>query len=191
MNETSKFLSYVLRHAPEAIGLSLDSDGCVLLETLVAGAAQHGRAMDIDLLKAVVASSDKKRVGISEDGLSIRAVQGHSTPTVKLDHVQKTPPAMLYRGTASRFIESIRAKGLIPGSRHHVHLSELRETAVSVGQRYGFAVVLEVKALDMYNEGAKFYQADNGVWLTDSVPTKFLVEPAPISIPKSQRWSLA
>jgi putative RNA 2'-phosphotransferase len=177
MNETSKFLSYVLRHAPEAVGLSLDSDGWVSIDALIAGAAKDGRVLDVDLLRAVVDSSDKKRFSISQDGLSIRAAQGHSTPTVKLDHVEKTPPAVLYHGTATRFMESIRAKGLIPGLRHHVHLSESRETAVSVGKRYGEPVVLEVKAQEMHSQGVKFYQADNGVWLTDSVPTEFLVEP--------------
>lgn len=177
MNETSKFLSYVLRHAPEAVGLSLDSDGWVSIDALIAGAATDGRSLDIELLRAVVDGNDKKRFSISDDGLRIRAAQGHSTPTVKLEHVEKTPPAVLYHGTATRFMDSIRAQGLLPGSRHHVHLSESRETAVSVGKRYGFPVILEVKAQDMHSEGAKFYQADNGVWLVDSVPAKFLVEP--------------
>jgi putative RNA 2'-phosphotransferase len=179
LTETSKFLSYVLRHSPEAVGLSLDSEGWVSIDELIAGAARDGRAMDVELLRAVVDGNDKKRFSISEDGLRIRAAQGHSTPTVKLDHVEKTPPAVLYHGTARRFMESIRAQGLLPGSRHHVHLSESRQTATSVGKRYGFPVTLEVNAQDMHSEGAKFYQADNGVWLTDSVPTKYLVEPVP------------
>jgi putative RNA 2'-phosphotransferase len=177
MTDTSKFLSYVLRHSPEAVGLSLDSDGWVSIESLIAGAAKDGRSIDIELLRAVVDGNDKKRFSISEDGLRIRAAQGHSTPTVSVEHVEKMPPAVLYHGTASRFMASIRSKGLLPGLRHHVHLSEDRETAFSVGKRYGLPVILEVKAQDMHSQGVKFYQADNGVWLTGSVPTEFLVEP--------------
>lgn len=175
ITETSKFLSFVLRHSPEAIGLELDSEGWASIGDLQNGARQQGREVDNELLRAVVDGNEKKRFSISEDGLRIRAVQGHSAPTVNLQHVEKKPPAILYHGTATRFLESIKAQGLVPGSRHHVHLSESRETALSVGKRYGSPVILEVKALDMYNAGIKFYQADNGVWLTDNVPREFLV----------------
>lgn len=176
ITEVSKFLSFVLRHSPESIGLELDSEGWASIADLQSGANKQGREVGNELLRAVVDGNEKKRFSISEDGLRIRAVQGHSAPTVNLQHVEKKPPSVLYHGTATRFLESIRVQGLVPGSRHHVHLSESRETALSVGKRYGYPVILEVKALDMYNEGIKFYQADNGVWLTDNVPREFLVE---------------
>lgn len=176
LNETSKFLSYVLRHEPQAIGLQLDSEGWADIESLIAGAAEDGRPLDMDLIQAVVSSSDKKRFSLSDDGLRIRAVQGHSTGTVSLQHVEKEPPEFLYHGTATRFLESIREKGLIAGSRHHVHLSQDMQTAIAVGQRYGKPVVLKVDALRMHKQGFKFFQAENGVWLTDHVPASLISE---------------
>jgi putative RNA 2'-phosphotransferase len=174
LDETSKFLSYVLRHEPQAIGLELDSDGWADIDALISGAALDGRALDRPLIQQVVDSSDKKRFSISGDGQRIRAVQGHSTKTVDLQFEEKHPPETLYHGTATRFMESIAEKGLIPGSRHHVHLSQELETASAVGQRYGTVVILKVAAVQMLEQGFKFYQAENGVWLTEQVPMKFI-----------------
>ncbi|AKK00371.1 RNA 2'-phosphotransferase [Pseudomonas chlororaphis] len=174
LNETSKFLSYVLRHEPQAIGLQLDGEGWADIGSLIAGAACDGRSLDIALIQAVVDSSDKKRFSLSEDGLRIGAVQGHSNASVRIQYIEKEPPALLYHGTATRFLDSIREKGLIAGSRHHVHLSQDMPTAIAVGQRYGKPVVLEVEALRMHQQGFSFFQADNGVWLTDHVPANFL-----------------
>lgn len=176
LQETSKFLSYVLRHEPQAIGLQLDSEGWADIGALIAGAAKDRRALDIALIQAVVSSSDKKRFSISDDGLRIRAVQGHSTPNVSLQHIEKEPPEFLYHVTARRFLDSIRQQGLIAGSRHHVHLSQDIPTAIDVGQRYGKPVVLKIEALRMHQQGFKFFQAENGVWLTNHVPVLFVLE---------------
>lgn len=175
LNETSKFLSYILRHEPQAIGLQLDSEGWADIESLIACAIKDGRALDIALIQAVVSSSDKKRFSISDDGLRIRAVQGHSTTSVSLQHLEKEPPEFLYHGTATRFLESIRQQGLIAGSRHHVHLSQDIPTAVAVGQRYGKPEVLKIEALRMHQQGYIFFQADNEVWLTNHVPINFII----------------
>jgi putative RNA 2'-phosphotransferase len=172
--ETSKFLSYVLRHEPQAIGLTLDREGWVDVATLISGAKKLGRELDKALIRAVVESSDKKRFAISEDGLRIRAVQGHSTESVSITFAEKVPPEFLYHGTATRFLESIRKEGLKPGERQHVHLSEDVQTATAVGQRYGKPVVLKIEALRMHKQGFKFFQADNGVWLVGSIPTEQL-----------------
>jgi putative RNA 2'-phosphotransferase len=174
LDETSKFLSYVLRHEPQAIGLTLDSEGWADIEALISGAARDGRSLDRSLIENVVANSDKKRFSISEDGQSIRAVQGHSTKSVALQLEEKQPPQTLYHGTATRFMDSINQQGLIPGSRHHVHLSEESATASTVGQRYGTVVILKVAAQQMREQGFKFYQAENGVWLTEQVPVRFI-----------------
>lgn len=174
LTDTSKFLSYVLRHEPQAIGLTLDSEGWADIEVLIAGAKDAGQELDLDLIRTVVSSNDKKRFALSEDSRRIRAVQGHSTDSVAIQHVAKEPPTFLYHGTALRFLDSILADGLRPGQRHHVHLSEDITTATAVGQRYGKPIVLEVEALRMHQQGLKFFQADNGVWLTDLVPSEFL-----------------
>lgn len=174
LDETSKFLSFVLRHEPQAIGLTLDSEGWANIDALIDGAARDGRTLDRALIENVVASSDKKRFSISPDGQSIRAVQGHSTKSVELQLEEKQPPETLYHGTATRFMDSINEQGLIPGSRHHVHLSQETATASAVGQRYGTLVILQVAARQMQEQGFKFYQAENGVWLTERVPAEFL-----------------
>lgn len=172
--ETSKFLSYVLRHEPHAIGLTLDREGWADIAALIAGAKQSGRELDETLIRTVVADNDKARFAISEDGLRIRAVQGHSTESVAITYDEKVPPEFLYHGTATRFLESILKEGLKPGKRQHVHLSENVQTATAVGQRYGKPVVLKIEALRMYQQGFKFFQADNGVWLTGKAPVIFI-----------------
>lgn len=174
--DTSKFLSYVLRHEPEAIELSLDKEGWAVIDDLILRAGNKGYALDKDLIFDVVESSEKKRFTISEDGLRIRAAQGHSTQQVNITYAEKTPPDSLYHGTATRFIAQIREQGLLPLSRQYVHLSSDEDTAIQVGQRYGKPVLLKIKAVDMYEKGYKFYQADNGVWLTERVPCEFIQE---------------
>jgi putative RNA 2'-phosphotransferase len=175
--ETSKFLSFVLRHQPDAIGITLDVEGWAKIPELIAAAANNGKLLDHDLIQAVVTTSDKKRFAISEDGRRIRAVQGHSTESVDINYVEKVPPEFLYHGTATRFIESIRNQGLLPGSRQYVHLSQDEQTALAVGQRHGKPVVLRIEALRMHEQGFKFSQAENGVWLTKTVSHLFIKLP--------------
>jgi len=141
---------------------------------LITGARQTGIELDDALIRAVVENSDKKRFSISEDGLRIRAAQGHSTESVAITYAEKLPTEFLYHGTASRFLESILKEGLKPGERQYVHLSEEVQTATAVGQRYGKPVVLTIEALRMHRKGFNFYQAENGVWLTQKVPNQYL-----------------
>ena len=103
-------------------------------------------------------------------------MQGHSTASVNINYVEKVPPEFLHHGTATRFIESIRNQGLLPGSRQYVHLSQDEQTALAVGQRHGKPVVLKIQALLMHEQGLKFFQAENSVWLTGLVPVAFLTE---------------
>jgi putative RNA 2'-phosphotransferase len=172
--EISKFLSYVLRHQPEAIGLALNAEGWADIDVLITYANQSGQALTRNLLQEIVETSDKKRFTISEDGLRIRAAQGHSTQSVAITHVEKQPPEFLFHGTATRFLDSIRGQGLLPGFRQYVHLSEAEQTATAVGRRYGKPVVLKIEALRMQQQGFKFFQAENGVWLTSNVPDIFI-----------------
>lgn len=170
---TSKFLSYVLRHAPESIGLTLDAQGWVDVADLLAKANASGTPLDEAGLFAVVAESDKKRFTLSDDGRRIRAAQGHSVK-VDLGQPPVEPPLQLFHGTATRFLEPILREGLRPGERQQVHLSADRATATAVGQRHGKPVVLIVDARLMFTDGYSFYRADNGVWLTDAVPFSYL-----------------
>jgi putative RNA 2'-phosphotransferase len=125
-------------------------------------------------LEQVVSSNDKRRFSFSEDGRMIRANQGHSVE-VELGYEPQTPPQSLYHGTVGRFLPSIREQGLIKGARHHVHLSADHETAGKVGERRGRAVIIEVEAGRMHADRFLFYRSENGVWLTEHVPARYLI----------------
>ncbi|MFZ6731019.1 RNA 2'-phosphotransferase [Undibacterium sp. Ji42W] len=170
----SKFLSYVLRHHPGSIGITLDVQGWTEISTLISQAAKHGKRFKLEDLHEAVRISDKQRFAISENGLRIRANQGHSV-AVDLALPVTVPPDVLYHGTASRFIASIMKDGLRPGSRHHVHLSATTTTARTVGARHGTPVILQVMAKDMHEDGIQFFVSANGVWLCDSVLPKYLI----------------
>ncbi|WP_426608566.1 RNA 2'-phosphotransferase [Bradyrhizobium sp. McL0616] len=172
--QLSKFLSFVLRHKPDEIGLTLGAEGWVNIDELVGKANAAGTKFDRADLLGVVASSDKKRFSLSADGLNIRAAQGHSV-AVELGLPPQQPPSMLYHGTATRFVEAILSEGLRPQARQQVHLSSDEETALRVGQRHGKPRIFKIDAGGMHLKGFKFYRADNGVWLTDHVPPEFLV----------------
>jgi putative RNA 2'-phosphotransferase len=173
MSRQSKFLSLVLRHKPEEIGIKLDREGWVDIATLLRHLKKAGRAITRSELDTLVATSDKKRFTISEDGRRIRAAQGHSIE-IDLGLAPQAPPAELYHGTASASLDDIFAQGLIPRNRQQVHLSSDPETAETVGRRHGKPVVLRVETAQMHEDGHLFYRADNGVWLTDHVPARYL-----------------
>lgn len=170
---TSKFLSFVLRHNPQEIGLALDENGWADTEELIAKANVHGTPLDLELLKNIVDTNDKKRFAFNDDQSRIRANQGHSIE-VDLQLQPQMPPAILFHGTAEKNLESIKKSGLVKGSRQHVHLSIDHETAIKVGQRHGKPVVIEVKAREMHTAEIPFYLSDNGVWLVDAVPVEWL-----------------
>jgi putative RNA 2'-phosphotransferase len=170
---TSKFMSLILRHKPETIGLTLDANGWADIDELLRLAKARGKALDRKVIEQVVADNDKQRFIISEDGSRIRANQGHSI-SIDLALTPREPPSVLFHGTATRFLDSIREQGLLHGNRQHVHLSLEQATAVNVGRRHGKPVILEVAAKRMHEEGHIFFLSENGVWLTEHVPTLFI-----------------
>ncbi len=172
----SKFLSLVLRHQPSKIGLTLDAQGWADVDELLLKAKQHGVTLTRPLLNEVVQHNDKQRFAFSADGTRIRANQGHSIK-IDLGLEPVAPPEYLYHGTATRFLASIRHKGLLRGKRDYVHLSPDEGTARKVGARHGEAIVLMVKAREMQTAGFTFYHSANGVWLTDHVPVAYLQIP--------------
>lgn len=169
----SKFLSFVLRHKPEEIGIQLDENGWVEISELIEKAKSKGRIYTIELIRSIVESNDKKRFAISEDGERIRANQGHSVK-VDLDLQEMNPPKALLHGTAHKNLESIMKNGLDKRERHHVHLTESKTIAAAVGQRYGKVVLLKIDSETMSNQGFKFYRSENNVWLVDTVPTEYI-----------------
>jgi putative RNA 2'-phosphotransferase len=169
----SKTLSFWLRHRPDAAGLTLEPAGWTDTDSVLAALATEGIDCDWERLLSVVEGSDKQRFELSADGARIRARQGHSVE-VELGWPRVEPPELLYHGTVERFLEPIRAEGLKPMRRHHVHLSPDQATATIVGARRGEAVILTVRAGAMAAAGHVFFLTGNGVWLTDHVPPAFL-----------------
>jgi len=171
IKNVSKFLSLLLRHKPETIGLNLDENGWADIDELISKSKEI--ALTRALIDEVVADSDKQRFIIESD--RIRANQGHSI-VVDLEFKAVCPPDKLYHGTATRFLDSIMQGGLTKQQRLHVHLSKDIETATAVGKRHGKVVILEVNSKKMFEDGYEFYLSENGVWLTDVVPVEYLKE---------------
>jgi putative RNA 2'-phosphotransferase len=174
--ELSRFLSYVLRHKPDAIGLNLESDGWVNVKELLSRMNENGKGITIEVLEMIVHQDDKQRYSFNEEKTQIRANQGHSIEIdLKLDTID--PPEYLYHGTTGRNLDSIKESGLLKQKRHHVHLSENTDTAKRVGARYGKPVILTIRAGEMASAGYVFFRSDNHVWLTDAVPPQYIEFP--------------
>jgi putative RNA 2'-phosphotransferase len=167
----SKFLSLVLRHKPEAAGVTLDDNGWVNISTLLAGCRANGHAISHEEFDQIVRENEKKRFTV--EGQRVRAAQGHSLD-VDLQYKPVEPPELLYHGTVFTALDGIKQSGLKSQRRQHVHLSADTQTAETVGSRRGKPVIVVVSAQEAHKAGIKFYQADNGVWLADAVPYKFL-----------------
>ena len=169
----SKFLSLVLRHQPELIGIELDTQGWVDVAILIKQLNANGTFVDRALLDHVVETNSKKRFAFSDNRERIRASQGHSI-SVELGYSAQTPPDILFHGTGEKSVTSILSTGLEKRSRQHVHLSQDLQTATQVGGRHGKPVVFTVLAAEMQAAGHLFYLSENNVWLTDHVPVKFV-----------------
>ena len=169
----SKFLSLVLRHKPEVIGLKLDENGWAKVADLRRGCADYGKPFTVAELEEVVNTNDKKRFAFNETKTKIRANQGHSLE-VEIEFEKRRPPVMLYHGTAEKNVGEIFASGFKKMKRHHVHLSADTETAQKVGIRYGKPVIFKVDTAKMLAEHYEFLVSANGVWLVESVPPQFL-----------------
>ena len=172
LTRISWFLSLILRHKPETIGISLDEHGWADVAELIEGISKT-REFNMDILEEIVRTDEKERYSFNEDKTLIRANQGHSI-SVDVEPEQKTPPDILWHGTGEKYADSINHIGLIPKSRLYVHLSKDKETALKVGSRHGRPVLYTVKTREMYQDGYTFFLSKNGVWLTKEVPVKYL-----------------
>ena len=171
-SSTSKFLSLILRHRPEVIGITLDNHGWADVREVIDGISKS-RPFSMEILERIVANDAKQRYSFNEDHTRIRANQGHSIP-VDVELEQCEPPEVLYHGTGEKYVPSIRQQGLVSKTRLYVHLSTDTATARAVGQRHGRPAVFLVLAGEMARSGIPFYRSRNGVWLTEAVPVKYL-----------------
>ena len=172
LTRISKFLSLILRHQPDVIGIELDEHGWADVGELLSGMRTRF-PIDMAILEEIVRTDSKQRYAFNEDKTKIRANQGHSI-NVDVEPEQMQPPETLYHGTATRFAASIEEKGLLPGQRQYVHLSTDEQTAQSVGQRHGKPIIYLVDAGSMHADGYAFYRSANGVWMTKTVPARYL-----------------
>lgn len=170
--DTSRFVSLILRHKPDTIGITLDEHGWANVDQLIDGISKQ-REFSMELLEEIVNTDNKQRYSFNEDKTLIRANQGHSIP-VDVELTETTPPDILYHGTGEKYVNSISKQGLIPKSRLYVHLSKDVETAINVDKRHGSPVVYTVAAAQMVKDGYTFYLSVNGVWLTKEVPISYL-----------------
>lgn len=173
LTKVSKFISLILRHKPETIGISLDKHGWANVDKLIKGISDNYPGFNMDILEEIVRTDEKQRYSFNEDKTLIRANQGHSIQVdVELEEVE--PPEYLYHGTGEKYAGLIDRDGLIPKSRLYVHLSKDVNTAIDVGKRHGQPVIYLVDSGKMCRQGHKFYCSANGVWLTNNVPVEFL-----------------
>lgn len=172
LTRTSRYISLILRHKPETIGITLDEHGWADVGELIAGISRT-HPLTMELLEEIVRTDGKQRYSFNGDKTLIRANQGHSVP-VDVELPELEPPAILYHGTGRKYVASIDRQGLLPKSRLYVHLSADADTAVAVGKRHGAPVVYEVQAGKMMADGYAFYRSVNGVWLTKEVPAGYL-----------------
>lgn len=173
LKHISKFLSLVLRHKPEEIGINMDANGWVNVDELIEKCNAREQKLDFETLEEVVITNDKQRFAFNDEYTMIRANQGH-TVNVDLQFEPKKPLEYLYHGTVAKFIDEIKANGLKKMQRLHVHLSKDLDTAVKVGSRRGKPIILKIQAAKMHNDGLPFYLSQNGVWLCDEVPAKYI-----------------
>ncbi|MDF1698029.1 MAG: RNA 2'-phosphotransferase [Saprospiraceae bacterium] len=173
LKHKSKFLSLILRHKPQTIGLTLDKNGWANVEELIEKAKTKKLFYTLEVLEEVVEQNNKKRFTFNEDKTKIRANQGHSL-NVDMEFKPIAPPSTLYHGTSIRNIDSIRSTGIEKRNRQHVHLSHEESTAVNVGSRHGKPIVLHIDAAQMHEDGFHFYLSKNGVWLTDYIDPKYI-----------------
>lgn len=169
-----RFISLILRHHPETIGISLDHHGWAKVDELITGINDTGKYhIDMPMLEEIVINDKKQRYSFNPDKTKIRANQGHSV-NVDVELQEIIPPEILYHGTGEKYVRSICTEGLQPKSRLYVHLSKDIETAANVGSRHGKPVVFTVASGEMHRKGYRFYLSVNGVWLTKSVPVEFI-----------------
>ena len=173
LTNLSRYMSLILRHKPEVIGITLDEHGWASVNDLICGIEKNNPGFNMDILEQIVRTDSKQRYSFNDDKSLIRANQGHSV-NVDVELKEKEPPEYLYHGTGEKYVKSINQDGLIHKSRLYVHLSKDIKTSENVGKRHGKEVVYRINSGQMYRDGYKFYLSENGIWLTKEVPIKYL-----------------
>ena len=174
LTDISRYISLILRHKPEVIGIKLDEHGWADVQQLISGIKKsRNKSYNMDMLEEIVRTDNKQRYSFNDDKTLIRANQGHSVK-VDVELEEKAPPEFLWHGTGEKYVQSIDSVGLIPKGRLYVHLSKDEDTALNVGKRHGKPVIYKVLSGQMSKDGFRFYLSKNGVWLIKEVPVRYL-----------------
>ena len=174
LTDISRYISLILRHKPEVIGIKLDEHGWADVQQLISGIKKtRNKSFNMDMLEEIVQTDNKQRYSFNDDKTLIRANQGHSVK-VDVELEEKAPPEFLWHGTGEKYVQSIDAVGLMPKGRLYVHLSKDEDTALNVGKRHGKPVIYKVLSGQMSKDGFRFYLSKNGVWLIKEVPVRYL-----------------
>ena len=174
LTDISRYISLILRHKPEVIGIKLDEHGWADVQQLISGIKKtRNKSFNMDMLEEIVQTDNKQRYSFNDDKTLIRANQGHSVK-VDVELEEKTPPEFLWHGTGEKYVQSIDSVGLIPKGRLYVHLSKDENTALNVGKRHGKPVIYKVLSGQMSKDGFRFCLSKNGVWLIKEVPVRYL-----------------
>lgn len=176
LSKISKFMSYILRHRPDVLSLDLDNEGWIDADLFLQRVNEHQKwSLTMADIEDVVKADKKQRYALREG--RIRANQGHSIDVNAVNETPLVPPDILYHGTTDQRWALIQESGgLNKMQRHHVHLSADPQTAKQVGSRHRKEklLLLHIDAAAMHKAGHKFFQSENGVWLTEDVPVAFI-----------------
>ncbi len=176
----SKFLSWILRHAPGELHLKTDEEAYVDVASLLENIEKYRPEMKMtfEQLEALVSNNSKKRFAFNFDKTFIRASQGHTIAVaIKYEKVtERFQSDTLYHGTTYENAQKIiSSEGIHKGSRHHVHLSSNYNTALEVAKRRRKPyAILCVDAGAMQDDGIEFFISENKVVLVDFVHVKYL-----------------
>jgi putative RNA 2'-phosphotransferase len=186
LNRVGRIMAGVLRHFPEKFGVEMDDHGWVDVQELVGQIRRQKEKLHWlkpHHLEAIVLTDPKGRYQFDKD--RVRATYGHSLE-VDLDLPTEGIPDTLYYPVTEEELDVVLERGLTPTERKAVHLSETFQNAVEAGQRRGEdPIILEVNARAAIKEGQVIKQAGKTVYITESVPARFIrqseqeVQPSP------------
>ena len=178
--DVQRLITTALRHKPELLGLHIDKSGYCSVEELVSSLRRIGHKTDKNYIEDV---GKNERFSFNADHTRIRADYGNSLGLELSDMYfdSKTPPDILYHGTSLDALEGIKEKGIIRFAygknkpRDHIFLTESIAVAKKKGARHGRSVTLPIDSYRMHQDGYLFYHAKLDIWLTDHVPSEYIL----------------
>ena len=173
----SKFLSYILRHHPNRIGIELDSKGFtqIPMDDLITilKKVRNSPWISRKVLDALIFLDLKGRFEIRDD--RIHARYGHSLKYITVAATRTDIPDILYHGTNLRAYQQIKQEGLKPMGRNLVHLTTSLKDAEIVGRRHkGELVILEIDVQKAIHEGIQIWQASSTIFVSNQIPAAYI-----------------